>query len=116
MKRYFRLAYFVPDPVTGWRVPVAAILCGPSGCRSVEFERMQGPEIVGGDEEVRLLRLLLDRLQAVDREEDLQARLGVHCELGGAVVIPDGVVDDEIFLRKDIQPGPFRFALSHGHR
>lgn len=99
MKRYFRMVHFVPDPISGARFPMGALVHDGRARRTVLANRLPGPESLGGMKTARLLNLLLDDLEKLRTEEEIYQRLGPQVLVEERSLIPDGVKDPLASLR-----------------
>lgn len=93
MKRYFNIVHFVPNPISGGRIPVGAIVRKGKSVQIAVAEHIPGPECVGGAKTARLLKLLVDDLQRLTRPSEIYQHLGPQIFVDEGNDIPEDVDD-----------------------
>ncbi len=104
MTARFRLVHFVPDPFSGMRVPVAALVQQGSSVRVVRAPHTAGPGCVGGLATWHNMQGLLRGLESVEQFDQLPFNLGPHAVLGGQLDVPEQVNDPLSWVTKFILP------------
>jgi hypothetical protein len=104
MTARFRIVHFVPDPFSGMRVPVAALVLGKSGLRIVRAPHTAGPGCVGGLATWHNLQGVVHGLDAVRDFDRLPMSLGPHVILDDHREVPERVDDPESWVAKFILP------------
>jgi hypothetical protein len=104
MTARFRIVHFVPDPFSGMRVPVAALVLVPGGVRVVRAPHTAGPGCVGGLATWHNMQGLVHGLEAVKEFDRLPMSLGPHVLLDAQREIPSLVEDPEAWVAKVILP------------
>lgn len=110
MSGRFQIVYYVPDPFTEGRVPVAAIVSDHHGVRIATAAALPGPACVGGHAGWTVLQAILDELGAVKRFGELPSSIGPQAVLGPARVVPVGVEDLAVWVREHVLPQPQEHA------
>lgn len=104
MKRYFRMVHFVPDPISGARFPMGALVRDGKAWRTVLAKRLPGPESLGGVKTARLLNLLLDDLEKLRTADEIYQRLGPQVLVEERTLIPDEVKDPFVWVQRFALP------------
>lgn len=76
MKRHFNIIHFIPDPISGARVPMGALVHEGSSFRIALADHLPGADCLGGTKTARLLNFLVDDLQNIQRAAEIYQRLG----------------------------------------
>jgi len=98
----YRLVHFVPDPFSGARVPVAAVLQAHGRVSVHEIPHIPGPECLGGKERAAVVSLMLEGLGRMASFDQLPASLGPQATLDGAREVPAGV-DAQTWLERRLR-------------
>lgn len=104
MTARFRIVHFVPDPFSGMRVPVAALVQGPKGVQVVRAPHTAGPSCVGGLATWHNMQGLVAGLEAVKEFDRLPMSLGPHVTLDVQREVPAQVEDPESWVKAFILP------------
>ena len=104
MTARFRIVHFVPDPFSGMRVPVAALVQGPQGIRVVRAPHTLGPSCVGGLATWHNMQGLVQGLDAVKEFDRLPMSMGPHVTLDVQRDVPAQVEDPESWVAKFVLP------------
>ncbi len=78
----YRVVHFIPNPVSGARVPVAALLRAEGRIRVLSPEHYPGAECLGSSRAVNLLRAIRPQLERIDDFGNLPESLGPLFQLG----------------------------------
>jgi hypothetical protein len=89
----YRLVHFTPDPFTGARLPLGAVVVDRSGeVRVAKVNHL--PLACLGDRGLQIaVQRLHARLDGIGNAEVLPPAFGPYATLGEAVIVPDGVPD-----------------------
>ena len=104
MKRYFQIIHFVPNPVSGARVPMGAIVVEGPTRRVAIAKHLPGAECLGSRESARLLNFLIDDLKNFGDARDFHHRMGPEIAVDEARPIPSEVRDAVTWLEKFVLP------------
>lgn len=104
MTARFRIVHFLPDPFSGMRVPVAALVQGAGGVRVVRAPHTAGPGCVGGLATWHNMQGLVHGLDAVKEFDRLPMSMGPHVLLDVQREVPALVEDPESWVAKFILP------------
>lgn len=93
MRASYRLVHFTPDPFTGARLPLGAVVVGRDG--EVRVAKVNDlPLACLGQRGVQIaVQRLHARLDGIRTAEALPPAFGPYATLGETVVVPDGVPD-----------------------
>ncbi len=107
MSSRFRIVHFMPDPFSGARVPIAALVEGQD--RSVRVTRapfIPGPHCVGGRAAWTSLQMTLEDLDLADNFEVLPRSIGPFVVMDEARKVPAQVGDPVRWVTQHILPRP----------
>jgi hypothetical protein len=104
MKRQFQIIHFVPNPVTGARVPMGAIVWEGRSVRIARAAHLPGAECLGGRESARLLNFLVDDLRTLEHAEQIYQRLGPQVFADETRPVPRDVEDAVAWLERHVLP------------
>jgi hypothetical protein len=105
MSARFRIIHFMPDPFTGARVPVAALVEGED--RRVQVTRaphIPGPQCLGGRAAWSVIALALESLEATTAFNELPSTMGPHFLLDEERRIPDAVFNPAEWVATRVLP------------
>lgn len=102
MSRY-KLIHFVPDPFSGGRVPVGALVEANDRVGVVLAGHLPGADCLGSYKSAALMRMLVRDLNRVDKFE-LPVCISPHAKLDAEHVIPDQIRDPFAWVQKHILP------------
>ncbi len=111
----YRLIHFVPDPFSGARVPVAAVLQAHGRLSVHEMPHRPGPDCLGGRERVAVVHMMLEGLGRMSSFDQLPISFGPQAMLDGAREVPAGVDAQkwlERLLLSSAPPGEKQAATS----
>lgn len=107
MRRQFEIIHFVPDPVSGARVPMGAVIHGENSFRVVRSNHLPGPDCLGSRRAARLLNLLIDDLESLQSPDEISIKLGPQVLVEEPQTIPSDVQNPVNWVEKHILPqGP----------
>jgi len=104
MSARFRFVHFVPDPFSGGRVPLAALVERDGSVAVVPAMSVPGPACLGGDARAEVAQLLLEDLCDATSFSELPDDMGPHAILGDAHAVPVGVDDPLAWVRALFTP------------
>jgi len=104
MSARFRFVHFVPDPFSGGRVPLAALVERDGRVAVVPALSIPGPTCLGGDARAEVAQLLLDDLCDATSFSELPDDVAPHAVLGDAHVVPIGVDDPLAWVQELFKP------------
>jgi hypothetical protein len=104
MTARFRIVHFLPDPFSGMRVPVAALVQRADGVRVVRAPHTVGPGCVGGLAAWNNMQGLVHGLDAIEEFDRLPMSMGPHVVLDVQREVPALVEDPESWVAKFILP------------
>jgi hypothetical protein len=93
MNATYRIVHFVPDPFSGWRVPVAALVQVGAEVRVVPSPMVPGPASLGGRPAAALFRMIAASLSEVRTLDRLPAGAGPQAFLDVARTAPVAGLD-----------------------
>src|SRR6266511_3725193 len=102
--RQYKLVHFVPDPFSGARVPVAALIQDEHGLRITRAPHLPGPDCLGRASAEEAMLMVLDSLQESDSFSALPRSAGPHVTLDVARSIPLDVDDAAGWVEKFVLP------------
>lgn len=108
MKRQFKIIHFVPNALTGARVPMGAIVEEGRSFRIARATHLPGAECLGSRQSARLLNFLVDDLQTLEHPEQIYQKLGPQIFADEARPVPEGVADAVAWVEKFVLPSPSR--------
>jgi hypothetical protein len=105
MSAFFQLIHFTPDPFTGQRFPLGAIVAEAGGkVRVAKVERLPSAACPGDRSLAVTVRRLHARLDAIQSTEKLPAVFGPYATLSGPQAIPSGVQDALSWVQELLEP------------
>lgn len=103
----YRTVQFVPDPYSGARVPVAALVSDGEAVRVVRSAQLPGAQCLGGPRRAALVRMVMEALHDVSGFDRLPHSVGARAILDGAREVPVSDLDAaERWVRDHILPNP----------
>lgn len=93
MNASYRIVQFVPDPFSGWRVPVAALVKVGEAVRVVPSPVTPGPACLGGTPRAALFRMISEALVGADNLDHLPAGVGPQAVLEKVHLAPMADLD-----------------------
>ncbi len=120
MTARYRVVHFVPDPFTGARIPLAAIVAGGGGVSIASAGHVPGAVCLGRPSTYAAMQMVLESLSAVESLDVLPVAIGPHAVLDVERQIPGDVADPVRWVVENVLPRtdeaqPARAAKSH-HR
>lgn len=109
----YRVVHFIPNPVSGARVAVAALLRAEGGIRVLSPEHHPGAECLGSSRAVNLLRAVRPQLERMEDFGILPESLGPLFQLGHVQQVPV-TQDMEAELRRLLFPIVTRPKVQRG--
>jgi hypothetical protein len=100
----YKLVHYLPDPYTGWRVPVAAVVYDGRSVALVRAPTIPDAVAMGGATAGATLSLVMEGLADVSRFDSLPSSIGPHAVLGDARFIPAGTEDPVVWLAEHLLP------------
>jgi hypothetical protein len=108
MSAHYRLVHFAPDPFSGWRVPIGALV-GHADDRPmfVQANWVPGPGCLGagGEATAAVLRMIVAAIARAPNLQRLPVEAGPHAVLSEALPIPTSVADPALWLAHHVLPG-----------
>jgi|GEM_PF-1510340 len=105
MSARFRIVHFMPDLLSGARVPIAALIQGEdSSVRIAQAERIPGPDCVGGREAWYSLSMALEDLRLATNFELLPTSIGPFVQMEEPRNVPTTVKDPVRWVREHVLP------------
>ena len=106
MKRHFNIIHFLPDPISGARVPMGAVIHEGSSFEVAFAKHLPDADCLGGRKTARLLNFLIDDLRTIRRPSELHQKLGPQILVDDPRPIPAGVTNAVSWIEKSILPRP----------
>lgn len=111
MSPSYRIVQFVPDPFSGARTPVAALVTDGDALRVVRSPHLPGPECLGGARRAALVRLIVDALLESAVFDRLPASVGPQAVLDPVRNVPVAGLDAaERWVLEHALPHPEKVA------
>lgn len=112
MSAFYRVVHFAPDPFSGWRVPIGALLSHADRPVFVQADWLPGAGCLGSEAASAVLRMIVE---AVARSPDLQrlpAEAGPQAALSDSTPVPSSVSDPARWLAEHVLPGKPHASLA----
>jgi len=93
----YRLVHFSPDPATGMKYPIAAVVNSSEGTRVEFVSHLPGAKCIGGEDRVRVLHRIQQRLARVSSFSQIPS-LGPYVSFDEPHEVPEEHLS--VFLRK----------------
>lgn len=105
MNAQYRLVHFLPDPFSGARVPVAALIGTEQGAVAVaRASCLPGAGFLGSGRTEAAIEYILESLTEARTLDALPMAVGPQATLGPVTDVPAGVADPAEWLRQHILP------------
>ncbi len=105
MSATYRLVHFTPDPFTGARLSLGAVILADDGAvRVARVARLPGAECVGSRDLAVAVRRLHGRLASISSAEALPAAFGPYASLAAPERVPDEVPDPVVWVESLLNP------------
>jgi hypothetical protein len=104
----YRLVHFLPDPFSGARVPVAALVGGDGRISVAQAMYLPAAACLGSSATEAALGLVLESLGGAKTLDSLPVGAGPQAVLGPVTNVPPGVADAAEWVRQHILPRPLR--------
>ncbi len=104
MKAQYRIVHFVPDPFSGYRVPIAALVREGERLAVARSLHLPGPDCVGGRVARSTIELILAALNEATTFDQLPPFAGPHALLSDAADVPVAVEDAVEWVRHCVLP------------
>lgn len=104
-RQAYQILYYVPDLVSGARVPIGARVCDGPLEVLVESRHIPGPRCLGGDASALALEILLERLRSADIFD--RSIFGQHLDVAEMVSLPSGVSDAPAWVLEHVLPAAY---------
>lgn len=113
MTATYRLVHYSPDPFTGARVPLGAVVVGHDG--KVRVARAEHLPLACIGDRVHQLALLhmSERLDTIRQPDQLPRSFGPYTTLGGPQPVPEGVADPLGWVASMLNPPRSAKAAQH---
>ena len=105
MSAYYRVVHFAPDPLSGWRVPIGALLSHADRPVFVQANWLPGPSCLGGEATSAVMRMIVAAIARAPNLQRLPVEAGPHAALSDVVPVPASVSDPARWLAEHILPG-----------
>ncbi|MCP3100301.1 hypothetical protein LZ198_15630 [Myxococcus sp. K15C18031901] len=105
MSAHYRLVQFLPDPFSGARVPIAALVRDAD--RRVQVARaphVPGPHCVGGKALWVAMQMAIEELDRATRFDMLPPTVGPHVRLDHEVRIPESISNPAHWVQSTVLP------------
>lgn len=106
MKRHFKIIHFIPDPISGARIPMGAVVYEGRGFQMAFAKHLPDADCLGGRKTARLLNFLIDDLKGIQHPSELYQKLGPQILVDDQRPIPEEVADAVTWLENFILPRP----------
>lgn len=100
----YRVVHFVPDPFTGARIPLAAIVAGSGGVSLASAGRVPGAVCLDRPATHAAMQMVLESLSAVESLDVLPVAIGPHAVLDVERQIPGDVADPVGWVVENVLP------------
>jgi hypothetical protein len=104
MTEKYRLVHFLPDPFSGARVPIAALVSGASGLKIARASHLPGAACLGSPEKEFALGYVLESLERARTLDDLPVEVGPQAILGPITSVPSGVTNPTAWVQEFVLP------------
>lgn len=112
-----RIVHYEPDPFTGLRVPLGALVWDGRLWHGVAAEHLPGPDCIGGDEHARMAALLARQIPEIGDATRSEGSLGPFVRFSESRALPSGVEDPVRWVREHLLPKRVSAGKSEGvHR
>ncbi len=105
MSAHYKLVHFAPDPLSGWRVPIGALVSETDKVRFVEGEWTPGPACIGGVATSAVLRMIVAAIAKSPDYQRLPVQVGPQAALSAPIEIPSSVEDPIGWVKGHVLPG-----------
>ena len=103
MTARYQIVYFEPDPFSGARVPIGALVESRRGVQLITGY-LPGSRCLGGDQAVAVVRLALDALRRNQKLGERSMALGPQVDFAAARPVPEGVSDPAAWVADHVLP------------
>ena len=103
MTARFQIVHFEPDPFSGSRFAVGALVENGASVQLVTGW-VPGPRCLGGDQASALVRMLLESLRTCRRLGELPMSAGPQVQIAPVQSVPGGVADPASWVRDHVLP------------
>jgi hypothetical protein len=100
----YRVVHFVPDPFTGARIPVAAIVEGAKGLTLAPAGHLPGASCLGANPTYATMQMVLESLSSIADFRVLPISVGPHAVLDMERQVPADVSDPVAWVVENILP------------
>lgn len=104
MTATYRLIHFVPDPFTGMRFPLGAIVAESGNVRVTKVAKLPSASCLGDHTLALAIQRLHGRLDAIASADALPAVFGPYASLTEPKEVPQGVTDAFSWVEGLINP------------
>lgn len=104
MAAKYRLVHFVPDPFTGARIPVAALVAGGGGVSVASATHLPGAACLGNAPTFAAMQMVLEAVSAAESFDVLPVAVGPHAVLDTEREIPGDVSDPAKWVVEHVLP------------
>ena len=111
MRSRFRIVHFLPDPFSGLRIPIGALVEHGRSVRAAVAPSLPDARCVGGQAAWSLMRMLAEELTTANDFGELPRSFGPQAVLADEQDLPAGVADPVRWIEEHILPQPA--AISH---
>jgi len=106
MRAVFKVVHFAPNPFSGWRVPVGALVRTSDKVQFVASEWLPGPQCLGSEAAHSLVQVVASRLAVQPEFERLPIEAGPQMLLAEECAVPQSVEDPAKWVAEAILPRP----------
>lgn len=107
MTATYRLIHFSPDPFTGIRFPLGAVVVDERGIlRFAKAQHVPGIDCLGSRDWAIAAQRLMARLESIDSAEILPRAVGPYAQYSDVLSVPNGVTDAFDWVTKLLTPPP----------
>ncbi len=99
-----RIVHYEPDPFTGLRVPLGALVWDGRRWHGVAAEHLPVPDCLGGEEHARMAALLARQVSEVGDATRSEGSLGPFVRFAESRALPAGVEDPVQWVREHLLP------------
>lgn len=100
----YRIVHFVPDPFTGARIPIAAVVAYAGTVALALATRLPSADCLGRVSLLATMHMVLHALAAVESLDVLPIAVGPHAVLGDARYVPEGVANPVAWVTEHVLP------------
>ena len=104
MTATYRLLHYEPDPFSGMRFPIGAVVWDGRRARGIAAGRLPCAICVGGVAHARMAAMLAQELEAVDDPAISEIAFGPYVRFARACTLPEGIDDPAGWVRHHILP------------